>query len=133
MIIPESEIDEVLTLLDPGNTGKVNSKQYIDAMYVQMHNFSHGRRAMCSYLATDIDADHVVRPHELSTLLWLTEGVEPTRARVERELKAMDTNSDGTISMVEWIKYLGNVDPVVPADHVTTRIGSRAPRISTLS
>ena len=68
---------------------------------------------MCSYLATDLNNDHIIEPRELSTLLWLTEGIEPSKARVERELKSMDINSDGTISMVEWIKYLATVDPVV--------------------
>ena len=71
------------------------------------------RRAMCSYLATDLNNDHRLQPNELNTLLWLTEGVEPTKARVNRELKAMDINSDGIISMVEWIQYLASVDPVV--------------------
>ncbi|MDR3547932.1 MAG: hypothetical protein P4M11_06670 [Candidatus Pacebacteria bacterium] len=69
---------------------------------------------MCSYLATDLNEDHVIQSGELRTLLWLTEGVEPTNARVERELKAMDVDASGTISMVEWIRYLASVDPVVP-------------------
>jgi len=68
---------------------------------------------MCSYLATDLNGNHIIEPPELRTLLWLTEGVEPTKARVDRELSAMDINSDGTISMVEWIAYLANVDPIV--------------------
>ena len=31
-IIPESEIDEILVLLDPKNSGYINSKVYIDVM-----------------------------------------------------------------------------------------------------
>ena len=70
-------------------------------------------RAMCSFIATDLNGDHTIQPFELRTLLWLTEGVEPTKQRVISEQKAMDINSDGTISMVEWIRYLASVDPVV--------------------
>ena len=74
---------------------------------------------MCSFLATDVNGDHVIEPNELRTLLWLTEGVEPTQKRVTSELKAMDVNSDGTISMMEWIKYLASVDPVVRGNDQT--------------
>lgn len=102
IIIPDSEINEILDLLDTKKTGKVNSKIYLYII-----------KAMCSYLATDLNRDHVIVPSELRTLLWLTEGIEPTKERVERELIAMDINSDGNISMIEWIKYLSNIDPVV--------------------
>lgn len=68
---------------------------------------------MCSFIATDLNGDHTIEPNELRTLLWLTEGIEPTKERVDSELKAMDVNSDGTISMLEWIEYLASVDPVV--------------------
>ena len=85
---------------------------------------------MCSYLATDLNSDHNIQPNELSTLLWLTEGVEPTKTRVKRELAAMDINSDGNISMVEWIKYLASVDPVVFS---RTKKNSPVQRILTLS
>lgn len=71
---------------------------------------------MCSFLATDLNSDHTLQPNELSSLFWLTEGIEPTKSRVERELKEMDIDSSGTISMVEWIKYLANTDPVVILD-----------------
>jgi len=39
--------------------------------------------------------------------------VEPSKARCISELKAMDINEDGTIEMIEWIKYLATIDPVV--------------------
>lgn len=100
-IIPETEIDEILLLLDTKKVGKVDYKTYVDAI-----------RAMCSYLATDLNGDHILQQNEVSTLLWLTEGVEPTKARVNQELKSMDINSDGTISMIEWISYLASIDPV---------------------
>jgi Ca2+-binding EF-hand superfamily protein len=108
--ITESEIDELLGLLDPKNAGTIPSAAYMDAVYTPASHFS---KAMCSYLATDLNGDNVIQPNELRSLLWLTEGVEPTKARVDRELKAMDINSDGSISMVEWIKYLASIDPVV--------------------
>lgn len=68
---------------------------------------------MCSYLATDLNCDHNIETKELSSLLWLSEGAEPSKARVERELKAMDADLSGTISMMEWIKYLITFDSVV--------------------
>ena len=100
--IPESEIDEIIEMLDPKKIGYVNSKPYIDML-----------RSMCSYLATDINHDHTIEAKELNTLLWLIEGIEPTKKRVKEELAVMDVNSDGTISLIEWIKYLCNVDSVV--------------------
>ncbi len=71
---------------------------------------------MCSFMAVDLNGDHTIEPCELRTLLWLTEGVEPTKQRAQSELKAMDINSDGTITMLEWIKYLATVDPVVSSE-----------------
>ena len=68
---------------------------------------------MCSFLATDLNGDYSIQTRELRSLLWLTEGVEPTKKRIVSEQKAMDVNSDGTISMLEWIKYLATTDPVV--------------------
>ena len=101
-LIPDSEIDEILELLDTHKTGSINSKVYLYII-----------KAMCSYLATDLNNDHIIIPSELSTLLWLIEGIEPTKERVNKELAAMDINSDGGISMIEWIKYLASIDPVV--------------------
>lgn len=68
---------------------------------------------MCSFLATDLNGDHTIESKELRTLLWLTEGVEPTKERVQSEINAMDVNSDGSISIIEWIQYLATIDPVV--------------------
>lgn len=76
-------------------------------------------RAMSSFLATDLNGDHLIQVNELRTLLWLTEGIEPTNKRIQAELKAMDINSDGNISMIDWITYLASVDPIVIVPLVT--------------
>lgn len=68
---------------------------------------------MCSFLATNITGDHLMRENELRTLLWITEGLEPTKKKILAEFKTIDINSDGSISMLEWIQYLASVDPVV--------------------
>lgn len=104
-VIPDTEIEEILTLMSTDSANSISSNIYL---YIT--------KAMCSYLATDLNGDHVIVPSELSTLLWLTEGVEPTKERVDRELAAMDIDLDGSISMIEWIKYLSSIDPVVTSE-----------------
>eukprot|EP00826_Nyctotherus_ovalis_P024299 TRINITY_DN1880_c0_g2_i2.p1 TRINITY_DN1880_c0_g2~~TRINITY_DN1880_c0_g2_i2.p1 ORF type:complete len:273 (+),score=77.71 TRINITY_DN1880_c0_g2_i2:784-1602(+) len=105
-VIPDTEIEEILSLMSTNSANSISSNTYL---YIT--------KAMCSYLATDLNGDHVIVPSELNTLLWLTEGIEPTKERVARELAAMDINSDGSISMVEWIKYLSSIDPVSGASY----------------
>jgi Ca2+-binding EF-hand superfamily protein len=48
-----------------------------------------------------INGDHVLDQGEVSVLLWLTEGIEPTEKRVVKEMSIMDHNKDGTISLKE--------------------------------
>ena len=60
----------------------------------------------------DINGDHVLEPCEVKVLLWLIEGNEPTEERVTREMEIMDEDSDGTISLKEWISYVCSIDPV---------------------
>ena len=64
-------------------------------------------------MATDTDRGGTIDSNELRTLLWLTEGEEPTEERIMRELAIIDENDDGVITLTEWVNYLATTDLVV--------------------
>ena len=37
---------------------------------------------------------------------WLIDGKKPVKAKLEREIKLMDTDGNGVIDRLEWLSYL---------------------------
>ena len=65
---------------------------------------------ICSYFAVNLNRDHTLQIQELHTLIWLLEGQEPSLTRLKESRKLMDSNKDGTVQLIEWIKYLGFIE-----------------------
>lgn len=60
-------------------------------------------RPWASFSATDINNDNELDAGELKTLIWLVDEVEPSEARVQRDLKLIDADGSGTIDRLEYI------------------------------
>lgn len=63
-----------------------------------------------SFSATDINNDNELDAGELKTLIWLVENKEPSEARVQRDLRLIDADGNGTIDRLEYIQYLATPD-----------------------
>jgi Ca2+-binding EF-hand superfamily protein len=61
-----------------------------------------------SFSATDINNDNELDASELKTMIWLVEEVEPSEARVQRDLKLIDADGSGTIDRLEYIQFLSS-------------------------
>ena len=75
------------------------------------------RRAISSFKAVDLDDSHNLNIKELTTLLWLCNGEEPSEQRAKTEHSLMDLDNDGVIDFREWIKYL-----IIPSDGSSTHV-----------
>jgi Ca2+-binding EF-hand superfamily protein len=73
---------------------------------IQLTFYNNLIRAVSSFLATDLNNDKQISYDELKSLLWLTNGEEPSKERLKKELNAIDLNHDDGIELKEWIDYL---------------------------
>lgn len=86
---------ELFVILDRDDKGAVCEADYLNVM-----------RPWASFSATDINNDNELDAQELKTLIWLVDGIEPTEARVQRDLRLIDSDGSGTIDRLEYIKHL---------------------------
>jgi Ca2+-binding EF-hand superfamily protein len=103
--MPEIDLDileRLFLILDYEGKGAVSEFEFFIVM-----------KPWASFSATDINNDNELDAAELKTLLWLIYDVEPKEARVQRDLKIMDRDGNGTIDRLEWIMYLASPDPDV--------------------
>lgn len=91
--------DKLFVILDSEDKGAVSEGEYFNVM-----------RPWASFSATDINNDNELDAGELKTLIWLVDEVEPSEARVQRDLKLIDSDKSGTIDRLEYIQYLATPD-----------------------
>jgi Ca2+-binding EF-hand superfamily protein len=92
--------EKLFLILDYEDKGAVSELEYFGVM-----------KPWASFSATDINNDNELDAGELKTLIWLVEEVEPSEARVQRDLKLIDEDKSGTIDRLEYISFLAS-----PAD-----------------
>lgn len=85
-------IERLFLILDYENKGAVSEFEYYTVL-----------KPWASFSATDINNDNELDIGELKTLIWLIDEEEPTEIRVQRDLKMMDRDGNGTIDRLEWI------------------------------
>ena len=59
-----------------------------------------------AFTANDINNDNELDVYEIKMMYWLLDGEKPAPAKLEREMKIMDTDGNGTIDRLEWLSYL---------------------------
>ena len=95
--------ERLFVILDYDQKGAVSEAEYFNVM-----------RPWASFSATDINNDNELDAGELKTLIWLVDEVEPSEARVQRDLKLIDADGSGTIDRLEYIQYLAAPDTQTP-------------------
>ena len=73
-----------------------------------------------SFSANDINNDNELDLGEIKMLWWLIEGQKPSNAVLEREMRVMDTDGNGSIDRIEWLAYL-----VSPKDPNAEALGNK--------
>ena len=59
-----------------------------------------------AFSANDINNDNELDTNEVKQLFWLFDGKKPSKEKILRETKIMDTDDSGTIDRLEWMAYL---------------------------
>ena len=67
-------------------------------------------KSWASFSATDINNDNQLDAKELKFMIWLVDGYEPDDRRIAKDMELIDTDQNGTIDRIEWIKYLASPD-----------------------
>ena len=59
-----------------------------------------------AFSANDINNDNELDVNEIKMMWWLLDNKKPINAKLEREIKIMDIDGNGTIDRLEWLSYL---------------------------
>ena len=59
-----------------------------------------------TFSANDINNDNELDVNEIKMMWWLLDNKKPINSKLEREIKIMDTDGNGTIDRLEWLSYL---------------------------
>ena len=89
--------EKLYVILDYEDKGAVSELEFFGVM-----------KPWASFSATDINNDNELDASELKTMIWLVEEVEPSEARVQRDLKLIDADGSGTIDRLEYIQFLSS-------------------------
>jgi len=65
-----------------------------------------------TFTCNDINNDNELDVNEIKMMWWLLDGKKPINAKLEREIRIMDSDGNGTIDRLEWLSYL--CSPKVP-------------------
>lgn len=65
-----------------------------------------------TFTANDINNDNELDVNEIKMMWWLLDGKRPINSKLEREIKIMDSDGNGTIDRLEWLSYL--CSPKIP-------------------
>ena len=99
-ILPKEEwkhIDELFSLLDPEDKGAVSERDFVNVM-----------KSWASFSATDINGEGELDVTEVKWLIWLLMGKEPPEYKVQRDMKAIDSDGSGYVDRMEWVQYIQN-------------------------
>lgn len=80
----EYETDIVMDVLKTNDPNYVHTIDFANASYFYILTYTC-RKAISSFKAVDIDDSHTLNVKELTTLLWLCNGEEPTEQRAKTE------------------------------------------------
>jgi hypothetical protein len=65
-----------------------------------------------TFTANDINNDNELDVNEIKMMWWLLDGKRPINSKLEREIRIMDSDGNGTIDRLEWLSYL--CSPKIP-------------------
>eukprot|EP01083_Nonionella_stella_P071351 191605_1 len=73
---------------------------------VDIRDFRSMASGLIAFDIVDKQHDNELETAEMRSLFWLIEGVEPFKTRLEMEMQQIDTDKSGTVSRLEWMKYI---------------------------
>lgn len=83
--------------------------------FIEQSTFDRIMGAWSTFTANDINNDNELDVNEIKMMWWLLDGKKPVNAKLEREIRIMDTDGNGTIDRLEWLSYL--CSPVLPGQN----------------
>ena len=73
---------------------------------IEMTSFQKIMGVWSTFSANDINNDNELDVNEIKMMWWLLDNKKPINSKLEREIKIMDTDGNGTIDRLEWLSYL---------------------------
>lgn len=72
---------------------------------VSMEVFCLISASYVAFIVADEDKEHLLNLQELSILLWLIRGKEPSPQIVDSYMKSLDRDQNGVLSALEWVTF----------------------------